>query len=117
MLEVVWQSDKFLNVDPWIDPGTGKAAPILLSQGDSSGYGQHADYVFGWKTNLDGSNVLQPALDCGGSLGAKSCGKAPLNTQAIGSGSACNLPAAVKEDNYGCKHSSNPVHFLRLTHR
>ena len=67
----------------------------MLSTGDPTGLGQHADYVFGWK-----GDALQKAMDTSGCMGAK-C--ASLKTQAIDSGKKCAVPSVVQEDHDGCK--------------
>jgi hypothetical protein len=44
MYEVVWDTTGFNNKADW--PADG-SQPFVLSQGDPTGLGQHADYVFG----------------------------------------------------------------------
>lgn len=113
MYEVVWDTTKFNNKAEW--PTNGKQ-PFALSTGDETGYGQHADYVFGWK-----GNALQSAMDTSGcskfpehigqrsgvltdnlSVGAK-C--AQLKTQTIEKAKACSVKKVVQEDQDGCKLS------------
>jgi len=90
MLEVVWDTTPFNDKSIW--PADG-SQPFVLSQGDSTGYGQHADYVFGWK-----DQVLQKAMDTAGCMGAK-CGT--LKTQDITTAKTCNVKKAVQEDHDG----------------
>ncbi|KAK8048224.1 hypothetical protein PG994_009954 [Apiospora phragmitis] len=67
--------------------------PFYFSQGDNTGYGQHADYVFGWK-----DDSLQKAMDTAGCMGAK-CGA--LKTQQIDAGKGCSVKPLVNEDHDG----------------
>ncbi|KAK0615561.1 hypothetical protein B0T17DRAFT_497386 [Bombardia bombarda] len=90
MYEVVWDTTKFNNKAEW--PADG-SQPFVLSTGDNTGLGQHADYVFGWK-----GDSLQRAMDTAGCMGA-SC--ANLKTQKIEDARKCAVKALVKEDNDG----------------
>ncbi len=66
----------------------------MLSTGDTTGYGQHGDYVFGWK-----GDSLQRGMD-GGCLGASCTG---LKTQTNEEAARCSVPGRVKEDWDSCK--------------
>ena len=90
MLEIVWATGDFNNKEDWPEDGS---QPFVLSTGDTSGYGQHADYVFGWK-----ADSLQRAMD-GACIGA-SCAKLPV--QAIEAATQCTIPKQVHEDVDGC---------------
>jgi len=69
-------------------------SPRLISP--STGYGQHGDYVFGWK-----DDSLQHAMDnrCFG----PTC--KGLTTQGFDKANKCTVNSLVKEDNEGCKSS------------
>ena len=66
----------------------------MLSTGDTTGYGQHADYVFGWK-----GDSLQRGMDAG-CTGASCTG---LKTQTNEVAARCSVPGRVKEDWDSCK--------------
>ncbi|KAI1852598.1 hypothetical protein JX265_003080 [Neoarthrinium moseri] len=90
MYEVVWDTTAFNNKAEW--PADG-SQPFYFSYGDNTGYGQHADYVFGWK-----GDSLQKAMDTSNCMGAK-CGT--LKTQAIDAGKKCSVNRVVQEDHDG----------------
>lgn len=90
MYEVVWDTTKFNDIADF-----SQGSPFYLSTGDNTGYGQHGDYVFGWK-----GNALQSAMDTSGCFGAK-C--ANLKTQTIDQAKACGVKAVIQEDHDGCK--------------
>ncbi|KAH7128738.1 hypothetical protein B0J11DRAFT_277863 [Dendryphion nanum] len=88
MLEIVWDTSKFNNKAEWPEDGS---QPFVLSTGDPTGYGQHGDYVFGWK-----DDTLQKAMDEGRNCMGQACGG--LKSQQVDAGNACRVPNRVKED-------------------
>lgn len=93
MYEVVWDTTKFNNKAEW--PADG-SQPFVLSTGDATGLGQHADYVFGWK-----GDSLQKAMDTAGCMGAR-C--ASLKTQKIEDARKCAVKKLAKEEYDGCEY-------------
>ncbi len=91
MFEVVWDTSSFNDKSSW--PADG-SQPFILSMSDSTGYGQHGDYVFGWK-----GDALQNAMDAG-CFGA-TCSK--LKTQSFVDANKCAVPDSVKEQVNGCE--------------
>ncbi|KAK3305219.1 uncharacterized protein B0T15DRAFT_567234 [Chaetomium strumarium] len=87
--EIVWDTTKFNNKAEW--PADG-SQPFVLSTGDPTGYGQHGDYVFGWK-----DDSLQHAMDnrCFG----PTCNG--LTTQNFDRANKCTVKPVVREDNDG----------------
>jgi len=63
----------------------------------STGFGQHADYVFGWV-----GNSLQTAMDSGCYL--RNCTQ--LTEQPPKIKNLCQVPVTVDEDTDGCKFHS-----------
>jgi len=87
MLEIVWDTTGFNNKAEW--PADG-SQPFVLSTGDNTGYSQHGDYVFGWK-----SDALQRAMDNGPCMGA-SCASLPIS--AVSAAKACTVPKLYQEN-------------------
>ncbi|KAF2280139.1 uncharacterized protein EI97DRAFT_491631 [Westerdykella ornata] len=86
MLEVMWDTRAFNNPDEWPEDGS---QPFVLSTGDSTGYGQHGDYVFGWQ-----NNSLQIAMD--NQCYLRNCTQ--LTELAASVKNRCNVPDTVGED-------------------
>ncbi|KEZ45374.1 hypothetical protein SAPIO_CDS2203 [Scedosporium apiospermum] len=87
MYEVNWDTSGFNDQSQWPEDGS---QPFVLSMGDPTGFGQHADYVFGWK-----DKSLQSAMDTSGCFGAQ-C--ANLRRQSIDQARSCTVPTLVNED-------------------
>lgn len=97
LFEVVWDTRQFNNKADW--PADG-SQPFVWSFGDATGYGNHADYVFGWK-----GDALQKILDTPcvvNCAGAKSQSTSAMNQ--------CKQAAVVDENIDGCRLSNvNPL--------
>jgi hypothetical protein len=89
-LETVWDTSKFNRKEDWPEDGS---QPFVWSNGYSSGFGSHADYVFGWK-----GDSLQRAMD------AHTYVSAPMLTaQSIAQQNRCLAKDMVREEFDGCK--------------
>jgi hypothetical protein len=88
-LEIMWDTTGFNNKAEWPEDGS---QPFVLSTGDETGYGQHADYVFGWK-----GDALQTAMD-NACFGANCKG---LATQQYNAANKCAVQTTVHETTEG----------------
>jgi len=69
-----------------------------------TGYGQHADYVFGWK-----DDSLQKAMDAPTGCVAAIC--PALKTQSFETANKCLIEKKINEDVNGCKFKHCPAYF------
>lgn len=67
---------------------------FVSNKSTSTGYGQHADYVFGWR-----DNKLQVAMDNGCYL--RNCSRLASQTPEVKN--KCTVPDTVGEDIDGCE--------------
>lgn len=91
MYEIVWDTTAFNDKSLW--PSTGQ--PFYLSQMDNTGYGQHGDYIFGWK-----GDSLQRSMsaNCFGAT----CKE--LKTQSFTEANKCTVPRRTTEEVDGCTY-------------
>ncbi|KAK0732289.1 hypothetical protein B0H67DRAFT_478423 [Lasiosphaeris hirsuta] len=89
MLEIVWDTQGFNDPAIWPEDGS---QPLVLSTGDTTGYGQHGDYVFGWK-----GDALQRLMD-GSCFGDRCTG---VDTQTFSTANECAVAKRVDEDTDG----------------
>lgn len=82
--EVIWDTAQFNNPADWPTDGS---QPFVWSFGDKTGYGNHADYVFGWK-----GNALQTAMDTNCNINCPQ-----LKSQSIQQGNQCSVKDVVGE--------------------
>jgi hypothetical protein len=95
MYEVVWDTKVFRN-EVW--PADG-ASPFVWSFGDKTGYGNHADYVFGWR-----GDALKKILDAEGCYFNSNCTKETgLRLQSVEEMNRCTQERSVGEDIDSCK--------------
>jgi len=90
LYEVMWDTRGFNDLSEWPEDGS---QPFVFSSGDATGFGTHADYLFGWK-----GDALQKAMDsfCG-------VGCPQLKTQTTQAGNRCGIKPSVVEDIDSCK--------------
>ncbi|OAA59904.1 hypothetical protein SPI_06102 [Niveomyces insectorum RCEF 264] len=90
--EVYWDTRPFNNKAEWPEDGS---QPFVWSFGDKTGYGHHADYVFGWK-----GDALQRAMDanCNSDLFANKINCPTLKTQTLEEANKCTQKRQVGED-------------------
>ena len=82
--EVIWDTKPFNNKADW--PADGQ--PFVWSFGDGVGYGNHGDYIFGWK-----DNSLQEIMDEKCYINCRT--KA---TQSVAQANKCTIAPTVKEE-------------------
>ncbi|ORY55272.1 uncharacterized protein BCR38DRAFT_506281 [Pseudomassariella vexata] len=85
MYETIWDTSAFNNKEDWPEDGS---QPFVWSFGDTTGYGTHGDYIFGWK---DGA--LQAIMDDPCYVSCSS-----MKTQSIEDMNKCSLAPVVNED-------------------
>ncbi|KAH6663400.1 hypothetical protein B0J14DRAFT_662111 [Halenospora varia] len=83
--EVIWDTKQFNNKADW--PADG-SQPFVWSFGDKTGFGTHADYVFGWK-----GDALQKVMDSGCNVNCP-----VIKTQSMADMNKCAQQAVVKEE-------------------
>lgn len=89
-METMWDTRQFNNKAEW--PTNGEQ-PFIFSTGDPTGYGQHADYVFGWK-----GDALQRAMNAGCGVNCPT-----LKTQSMTAANKCQQKKRLTENYDGCK--------------
>ncbi|KAH8669533.1 hypothetical protein BGZ60DRAFT_469797 [Tricladium varicosporioides] len=87
-IETIWDTGKFPK-EEWPTDGS---QPFVFSQGDPTGFGHHADYIFGWQ-----GDGLQRAMDakCDNTFG-KMC--LELKNTTIPQANKCSQPQKAVED-------------------
>jgi hypothetical protein len=85
--ETLWDTAQFNGLWP-----EGSPNPFTLSYQDESGYGTHADYLFGWK-----GDSLQRAMDSNCMFNACENGR-PLLSQGVQPMNECTVPTLVDEN-------------------
>jgi len=83
--EVMWDTEQFNDLSLWPEDGS---QPFVFSTGDATGYGQHADYVFGWK-----GDALQRAMNARCSV---NCPELKIQTNTVAN--QCTQKAKVDEE-------------------
>ncbi|KAI0024242.1 hypothetical protein F4780DRAFT_768894 [Xylariomycetidae sp. FL0641] len=83
--EVIWDTTQFNNPADWPEDGS---QPFVWSNGDATGYGNHGDYVFGWK-----GDALQTAMDTNCNINCPQ-----LKSQTIQQGNQCSVKPVVSEE-------------------
>lgn len=88
-IEIVWDTRPFNDPAYW--PADG-SQPFVMSNGDPTGYGQHADYVFGW----EGDSLARAMDSCANNDGVPTSCKV-LTVQDTDAMNACKKAAQVPE--------------------
>lgn len=92
--ETVWDTTKFNSMWP-----SGAPNPFVWSFEGTSGFGTHADYMFGWK-----GDSLQRAMDKSECF-YDGCGS--IKKQAMQTANKCTIQKTVGEEVDGCKFPPN----------
>jgi hypothetical protein len=102
MFEVIYETAPFNNPSDWPTDGS---QPFVYSFGDGTGFGNHGDYVFGWK-----DDALQKIMDEPCYVGCSS-----MKTQSMAKMNECSVPRKVVEDvgDDDCKFLSVCVCWIR----
>lgn len=85
MYEVIYETAPFNDLSLWPEDNS---QPFVYSFGDTSGYGNHGDYLFGWK-----DDSLQKIMDEECYVGCSS-----MRTQTIEQMNACSIKNKVIEE-------------------
>ncbi|RDL40864.1 Uncharacterized protein BP5553_00843 [Venustampulla echinocandica] len=90
--ETIWDTSPFNDKSQW--PADG-SQPFVWSFGDKTGYGNHGDYIFGWK-----GDALQKAMDanCNSDLLGNNINCPVLKSQSLQQGNQCTKQRIVKDD-------------------
>ncbi|OTB07048.1 hypothetical protein M426DRAFT_318416 [Hypoxylon sp. CI-4A] len=83
--ETIFDTRAFNNPNDWPEDGS---QPFVWSFGDATGYGNHGDYLFGWK-----GDALQKAMDSNCNINCPQ-----LASQSIQTGNQCKKAVTVNED-------------------
>lgn len=92
LLETVWETTAFNDPADFVDG----QQPFVWSNDDTTGYSNHADYLFGWE-----DDSLQRAMD-----GHTYVSAPMLTPQSISQQNGCKVPDIVHEDIDSCKSRS-----------
>ncbi|KAK4150510.1 hypothetical protein C8A00DRAFT_46105 [Chaetomidium leptoderma] len=90
VLEIRWDTREFNSADLWPEDGS---QPFVWSFGDTTGYGHHGDYVFGWR----GESLVIAFSDDEGCAGAGNT-LCTLGPQTIARANECQVAPSVKEE-------------------
>ena len=93
--EAIWDTTAFNDQSLWPTDGS---QPFIWSFGDETGYGNHGDYVFGWK-----GDSLQRAMDANCNVNCPT-----LKSQSLQQGNQCKGQPMVNEEVDACKLRCRP---------
>jgi len=101
----VWDTSGFNDPEDWPEDGS---QPLVLSTGDTTGFGQHGDYVFGWE-----GDTLQRAMDSNGDCYLRNCSL--LTDQSPKVKNECQVPVTVEEHLDECEFNANTTERSRVS--